>query len=414
MKSFIKILILFFCSISVGQNSFETAEYFGLSGNVKTIEEITYKLMFISGLDLNGKLVEQNWTKRHNLMSFDENNLLTKEVFIDIKNNKQTVDYIRNQNGVLIDLKSNGKYILDGHFDRMFDEREKKLLTISGIIEKDLFIGDTIKSTYDKEGRISKIYYNKKSYNKLKIGYCDVLYDNNNIKSLNCYIDKGKLISTKTYDYNEYNKIEEIKERIIIGDLTKNINIQFFDKNQHVNKEIKEYYDNGKLSYSILKKFETFKEVYKATKDSLDFVLKKTDKTFDLRGNLITLTANYTKNGKFYESSERYTYDESFNIINFSKNSQDEIINNNFKYKYDTKGNWILKCFLTDSKLNKAKANAVTLRQITYHNSGKDEVLTKEEAINFCDSTYFNRLDMFKKDVEQNIKKGNIEVEEKN
>jgi len=401
MKKLLLIIVTLSYQFIFGQNLTEYSTDFGLIGNVKSLEEKSYSLVFISGVDSSGKLIEQSKTSQHKIKSFNAKNILVEEINKD-KNRKITYEY--DANDALIDIKHNDNSLLNRRNNKIMSNHRKKLMTVNGNLEKDTLTSIPEQNEYNENKRVSKIYYKHKSFNNIKISVCDFFYENKNLESIKCYKENAELFSTKTYHYNNGKSIEKEVYTRNIDNVTQKTITKSFDENGILSKEITHHLIKNKVNITTTKIYKNYEIILDETLDSLNKLVRRERKTFYSNGLIKSNLINYARDGKVYENSKKYTYDKYDNIISIDEKYYEPTtsytLTERYNYKYDKVGNWILKCFWRENHtLNERNPKSVTTRYISYYDTESNELISKEDALHFCDPRYTERLNELRKSV---------------
>ena len=401
MKRPLVIIFLIFFNILFSQNFIEYSKDFGLNGNVKSVEEKSYSLTFISLLDRNGKLIEQSKLSNHKSFSFNNKKMLIQE-FEKKKRNNSNCEYIYNENDSLIDIKCNNQSLLARRLNKIDDAIKKEMLTRKGLLKSYKLTSIPDKNIYGSNGNILKVYYQYKAYNNTKISYCDFSYLNDTLKSITCYSNNGKIVSTREYFNDKNNNTSKEIHNIFSNNKLKIKSTYHFNKKGILENEISEEYENDEIKLTTEKKYKNFNNINTIIKNSNGNTIQEEENIFDTNQNLISYKMIRKKEDSIiYGNTELYSYNNHRNILKSTKTSfgpnTDSSTESIFKYKYDSNGNWIIKCTNKDNYPVKA-----TSRQINYYNSENNEIINKENVILFCDPQYNKRLEKLKKEVEKN------------
>ena len=410
------VLILFFflyCNSLIGQNLIESSKDFGLIGNVKKVDEKSYSLTFISMIDKNGKLIEQSKLNSHKVLSFNNRNMLVEE-FEKKKYRDINCQYIYDASDSLIDIKYNHQSSLSRRLNKISDLYKQELMSHKGILKNYKYTSTPSKNVYNSNGELLKVYYQNRSYNKIKISSCNFLYDNDNLASINCYNDNEELFSTRDFFYNKSNKISKEIYSILNSLKSTEKKTYFFNDIGVFEREYIEIINNEKTDFIVDKVYENFNVINNTTTNYIKNTIRKELRKYDLKDNLLSYILTQKKGDTLlYRNTELYSYDNNSNRLSSQKTffgpQTDYSIKEKLKYKYDKNGNWIIKCNYIDDAPVKT-----TLRNIDYYISTTNKVVEKNEAILFCDSKYDERLESLKKEVEKNYKEGLVEKEVKN
>ncbi|WP_027392588.1 hypothetical protein [Aquimarina latercula] len=412
MKPILFILFVICYSSIFGQNLIDYTSDFDLLGDVKKVEEKSYSLIFIAILEANGKLAEQSKLEDHRVLSFNKKNMLIDEYEKNKYGDVVKCQYIYDKNDSLIDIKYNQQSSLNRRLNKISAHFGKEMMTHTGILKSYKSTSLPMKNFYDSKGRISKVYYQYKSYNNKKISNCNFSYDGSNLKSIDCYDSNEKIFSKREYSYDEKNKILKEKYKVYNNQELKKETTSFFNNKGIITKEYTEEYKNDKIHLVIEVIYTNFKKLSTIITNPTDNTIRKKINEYDLKGNLLSRTMINKKGDSIvYKNFKTYSYDKHNNILSYKETSFDSEtvsnINEKFKYKYDKNANWIIKCNCLDNEPVKT-----TLRKIDYHNSASNETINKTNAIFFCDPNYEKRLKKLRKEMESDHRNDIPDIEE--
>jgi len=191
---------------------------------------------------------------------------------------------------------------------------------------------------YDSIGKLIE----QDNYNELKTPSFSskkkFIYDvNNNLIEKNTYLSDGVLFEKIIYDYDENNNNIQSKCYKYDFDGKEVLKFMFKSKYDKNGNEIESvHYDNlGRKEYT-----ETYK--------------------YDEKGLIIEETSDFLRTSK-----KKYTYDDNGNILKVKEYSIKEVLigEETYEYKFDNKGNWIVRLFFINGK-----PNFIEEREITYSN----------------------------------------------
>ncbi len=348
---------------------------FGLSEDViKTVEE-DYKLILFS----NVKPTEQHKLDKRRVKLFNSNGLLVIDSVIRGQKyyQKEHSLYYYNKNNLL---------------KKIFQHRNRGSLTeTTNFYNSD---NKLIRQNENKETEYTLTYSNKKLINKSMLRY-DYNGESKKIYSFDYQYNEADSLSNVIYQNFAFNEKEHLR----------------FEYNKQLKNTIKLTYRNNKIRDSIVST-----SIYHINGKLVELNEKKYNIAGELTKEIHQKFNDYGlkifSDIKYGSTSiqEKSEYDKNQNLIleltiYNGKPSQKNI----YTYKYDNKGNWLIKCLKQRDfnflKQTKPEPIITTKRRIYYNDDSISKKITREEALCFCEPNYKKRLEEFiKKEKKSNTK----------
>ncbi|MGZ4058043.1 MAG: hypothetical protein ACXVPU_03400 [Bacteroidia bacterium] len=214
---------------------------------------------------------------------------------------------------------------------------------------------------YDENG--NKIRWN--AYSKLNDSlafYIIVNHNGNQLSQTTTYYPDGKTITWYSYKYDEKGKlVEEIDKYKSDSTLEKKTIWKYDAKGNNI--EATDYKPNGDLSTKSTFEYDEKGNEIQCDMYGIDGKITYVYKwEYDKSGNKI-IEELYDFGGKFLNSKKTFSYDNKGNTIEEKDyNSTGSLkATIDYKYDFDTRGNWIKRTELDDNTIV-----FITLREITY------------------------------------------------
>lgn len=208
---------------------------------------------------------------------------------------------------------------------------------------------------------------------------CQIEYYKKGLESsIICFDSENNLVSKKTITYKKKEKLKDVTLYYSNNGYSKVINTYseglLIENRREIYKEGKNIYD-----YSTVKKYENKNLLTNITLDSLGNIKNKITNIY--KNSILSSKTDYQSDGVFNHSSY---YDQNADLI---KLKPSHIKKEEYFYKYDDKKNWIVRCTKSNNHIVKAD-----VRLIKYRNMSNLQMISKKEALCFCDSKYLERL----------------------